>query len=85
MRSPFRRVSKRDAAGVFDTEGLSTRPRFAEINIAGLPGLTVPAGIYASGSPFGLIFIGKLFSEAEIIGLGHAYESTTQHRKPPVL
>ena len=56
-----------------------------EINIAGVPGLTVPAGTYASGSPFGLIFIGRLFAEAEIIGLGHAYEHATHHRKPPVL
>jgi hypothetical protein len=31
----------------------------SEINIAGLPGVTVPAGAYATGSPFNLIAIGR--------------------------
>jgi Asp-tRNA(Asn)/Glu-tRNA(Gln) amidotransferase A subunit family amidase len=56
-----------------------------EINIAGLPVLAVPAGAYASGSPFGLVFVGPMWSEAELIGLGHAYETATSHRKPPKL
>jgi aspartyl-tRNA(Asn)/glutamyl-tRNA(Gln) amidotransferase subunit A len=56
-----------------------------EINIAGLPGVTVPAGAYASGSPFGLIFIGRQFEEAPILSLAFAYESGTKHRKPPSL
>ena len=56
-----------------------------EINIAGLPGLTVPAGAYASGSPFGLIFIGRLFSEADLLAMGHAYEQATHHRRTPDL
>ncbi|MCX8255784.1 Amidase [Beijerinckiaceae bacterium RH AL1] len=56
-----------------------------EINIAGLPVLTVPAGAYASGSPFGLAFVGRMWSEADIIALGHAYEGATRHRKPPKL
>ncbi len=56
-----------------------------EINIAGLPGLTVPAGAYASGSPFGLIFIGRLWSEGTLLALAHAYETATRHRRPPRL
>ena len=56
-----------------------------EINIAGLPGLTVPAGAYASGAPFGLIFIGRMWSEGGLVELAHAYETATHHRKPPVL
>ncbi len=56
-----------------------------EINIAGLPGLTVPAGRYASGSPFGLIFIGRPFGEAGLLAMGHAYEQATHHRKAPDL
>ena len=56
-----------------------------EINIAGLPGITVPAGAYASGSPFGLIFIGRLWSERRLIALAHAYETATRHRRPPTL
>ncbi len=56
-----------------------------EINIAGLPGVTVPAGTYASGSPFGLIFIGPEWSEASLLSFAFAYEQATQHRKPPSL
>jgi Asp-tRNA(Asn)/Glu-tRNA(Gln) amidotransferase A subunit family amidase len=57
----------------------------SEINIAGLPGVTFPAGYYASGSPFNLIAVGPLWSEAELIGLAYAYEQATHHRKPPAL
>jgi amidase len=56
-----------------------------EINIAGLPGVTVPAGYYTSGSPFGLIFVGQQWDEAELLGLAYAYEQATAHRRPPRL
>lgn len=55
-----------------------------ELNIAGIPGITVPAGYYASGSPFGLIFLGPQWSEADLIKLAYAYEQNTNHRKPAV-
>jgi aspartyl-tRNA(Asn)/glutamyl-tRNA(Gln) amidotransferase subunit A len=57
----------------------------SEINIAGLPGVTFPAGYYASGSPFNLIAVGPMWSEAELIGLAFAYEQATHHRKAPAL
>jgi Asp-tRNA(Asn)/Glu-tRNA(Gln) amidotransferase A subunit family amidase len=57
----------------------------SEINIAGLPGVTVPAGYYASGSPFGLIFVGRMWSEADLLAYAYAYESATRHRKIPIL
>jgi amidase len=56
-----------------------------EINIAGLPGVNVPAGYYKSGSPFSLIFVGHLWSEADLLAYAYAYESATQHRRPPTL
>ncbi|PBB40023.1 amidase [Mesorhizobium sp. WSM3866] len=56
-----------------------------EINIAGLPGVTVPAGYYGSGSPFGLIFVGRMWSEAELLAYAYAYESATRHRNVPAL
>ena len=55
-----------------------------ELNIAGIPGITVPAGYYASGAPFGLIFLGKQWSEAGLIAMAHAYEQATLHRKAAV-
>jgi hypothetical protein len=55
-----------------------------ELNIAGIPGVTVPAGYYRSGAPFELIFLGPQWSEAELIAMAYAYEQATRHRKPAV-
>lgn len=57
----------------------------SEINIAGLPGVTVPAGEFDSGAPFCLIFIGRLWSEQLLLNSAYAYEFATKHRKCPVL
>jgi aspartyl-tRNA(Asn)/glutamyl-tRNA(Gln) amidotransferase subunit A len=56
-----------------------------EINIAGLPALTVPAGYYDGGQPFGLVFVGSLWSEARLLSLAAHYEMATTHRKAPKL
>ena len=56
-----------------------------EINIAGIPGVVVPAGYYGSGCPFSLIFVGRLWSEADLLSYAYAYESATHHRKVPLL
>ncbi|XWN21756.1 MAG: amidase [Roseibium sp.] len=55
-----------------------------ELNIAGTPGVTVPAGYYSSGAPFELIFLGRQWTEAELIAMAFAYEQWTLHRKPAV-
>jgi amidase len=55
------------------------------INIAGLPAVTVPGGQYANSAPFSLIFVGKPWSEAELLGLAYAYEQATQYRIVPEL
>ncbi len=57
----------------------------SEINIAGLPGIVVPAGYYASGAPFCLIFVGRAWSEASLLALAYDYEQATRHRRTPVL
>lgn len=57
----------------------------SEINIAGLPGVTVPAGTYANGAPFALIFVGPMWSEADLLAFAYAYEQATHHRPVPVL
>ncbi len=56
-----------------------------EINIAGLPGVTVPAGYYGSGAPFNLIFVGRMWSEADLLACAYAYEHATRHRRAPTL
>lgn len=55
-----------------------------ESNIAGIPGVTVPAGYYASIAPFELIFLGRQWREPTLIQCAHAYEQGTLHRKPAV-
>lgn len=39
----------------------------SEINIAGLPGVVLPDGSYASGRPFSLMFVGRLWREAKLL------------------
>ncbi|WP_019587668.1 amidase [Deinococcus apachensis] len=60
----------------------STEP---EINIAGLPGVTVPAGYHTSGAPFALMFLGPKWSEADLLAFAHDYEQATRYRTAPVL
>ncbi len=57
----------------------------SEINIAGLPAVTVPAGYFDSGAPFCLIFVGRAWSEAHLISYAYAYERATRHRRAPRL
>jgi Asp-tRNA(Asn)/Glu-tRNA(Gln) amidotransferase A subunit family amidase len=49
----------------------------SEINIAGLPGVTVPAGLYPSGVGFGLLFVGRMWSEAALLSYAAEYEAIT--------
>jgi amidase len=55
------------------------------LNIGGLPGICVPAGYYASGSPFGIIIIGRLWDESELLRIAYAYEQRGRARRTPRL
>jgi aspartyl-tRNA(Asn)/glutamyl-tRNA(Gln) amidotransferase subunit A len=44
------------------------------VNMAGLPGMSVPAGLSAQGTPLGLQLIGKPFDEATLFRAGQAIE-----------
>ncbi len=44
------------------------------LNLAGLPGVSVPCGLTDSGLPAGLQIIGKPFDEATVLRVAHAYE-----------
>jgi aspartyl-tRNA(Asn)/glutamyl-tRNA(Gln) amidotransferase subunit A len=44
------------------------------VNLAGLPGMSVPCGYDNAGLPIGLQIIGAPFSEETIFRVGHAYE-----------
>jgi aspartyl-tRNA(Asn)/glutamyl-tRNA(Gln) amidotransferase subunit A len=51
------------------------------VNLAGLPGLSVPAGFTKAGLPIGLQIIGKAFDEATVLRTAKAYEGATEWRK----
>ena len=44
------------------------------VNLAGLPGLSVPAGLSSEGLPLGLQVIGKAFDEATVLRVGRTVE-----------
>ncbi len=52
---------------------------------AGVPLVNVPAGYYSSGSPFALAFIGKMWSEADLLAMAYDYEQATNYRIAPKL
>ena len=58
--------------------GSSTTPAA----VAGYPSITVPAG-YVFGLPVGISFIGRRWSEAQLIKYAYAYEQATKHRRAP--
>jgi amidase len=49
----------------------------------GFPAITVPMGFIDGSLPAGLTFLGKLFSEPELIKFVYSYEQATKHRHPP--
>jgi amidase len=49
----------------------------------GQPAITVPMGYTQQGLPAGLQILGKPYAEALLYKIALAYESATQHRKPP--
>jgi amidase len=51
---------------------------------AGYPSITVPAG-FVEGLPIGLSFIGKAWSEPQLLKYAYAFEQATKHRKAPEL
>jgi aspartyl-tRNA(Asn)/glutamyl-tRNA(Gln) amidotransferase subunit A len=51
------------------------------VNLAGLPGVSVPAGFTKAGLPVGLQVIGKAFDEAAVLRTAKAYEGATEWRK----
>ena len=45
------------------------------VNIAGLPGISIPCGFGADGMPIGLQLIGPKWSEAKLLGTAKCYET----------
>ena len=51
------------------------------VNIAGLPGISIPCGVDNQGMPIGLQLIGKPFAEETLIQAAYTYEQETKFRE----
>jgi aspartyl-tRNA(Asn)/glutamyl-tRNA(Gln) amidotransferase subunit A len=56
------------------------------VNLAGIPGISLPCGFSSAGLPIGLQIIGKPFDEETILRVAYAFEQQTDYhrRKPPL-
>jgi aspartyl-tRNA(Asn)/glutamyl-tRNA(Gln) amidotransferase subunit A len=56
------------------------------VNLAGVPGISVPCGFTSDNLPIGLQLIGKHFDEESVLQVAHAYEQSTDwHKRKPAL
>jgi aspartyl-tRNA(Asn)/glutamyl-tRNA(Gln) amidotransferase subunit A len=54
------------------------------VNLAGLPGVSVPAGFDSAGHPIGLQIIGQYFDEGRVLNVAHRYQQATDwHKRIP--
>ena len=54
------------------------------VNLAGLPGMSIPCGFGANNLPVGLQIIGNYFSEARMLNAAHQYQLATDwHSRAP--
>ena len=51
------------------------------VNIAGLPGMSIPCDVDSNGLPIGMQIIGNKFDEETIIKVAHAYEQKEKFRE----
>ncbi|MBE9032877.1 Asp-tRNA(Asn)/Glu-tRNA(Gln) amidotransferase subunit GatA [filamentous cyanobacterium LEGE 11480] len=56
------------------------------VNLAGLPGMSVPCGLDSNGLPVGLQIVGNVLREDQIFQVAHAFEQATEwHQQAPKL
>ena len=51
------------------------------VNIAGLPGISIPCGVDSKGMPIGMQLIGNKFCEETILNAAYTYEQATNFRQ----
>ena len=54
------------------------------VNLAGLPGISLPCGMDSQGLPIGLQLIGDCFKEKNIIRAAYAFEKTRDYAHSPI-
>jgi Asp-tRNA(Asn)/Glu-tRNA(Gln) amidotransferase A subunit family amidase len=55
------------------------------VNMLGVPAISIPAGFYSSGLPFGIEISTRKWHDGDLISWAYDYELKTHHRRPPVL
>ena len=57
------------------------------VNLAGLPGMSLPCGVDGEGLPIGLQLIGRPFGEEEMLRAAYAYERASEwnRQRPPLV
>jgi len=74
-----------DAGGKL-LEPLSPRNYSSPLNLAGVPGLSVPCGFDRRGLPIGLQLAGRAWEETTLLRVAHAYQQATDwHARRPKL
>jgi len=54
------------------------------VNLAGLPGVSIPAGFDSKGLPVGLQIIGRYFGEERLLNVAHQFQQVSDwHRRRP--
>jgi len=54
------------------------------VNLAGLPGISIPAGFGKKNRPVGLHIVGNYFAEAQMLNVAHQYQRVTDwHARMP--
>jgi aspartyl-tRNA(Asn)/glutamyl-tRNA(Gln) amidotransferase subunit A len=54
------------------------------VNLAGLPGMSIPAGFDSAGLPVGLQLVGRYFDETRLLNVAYRYQQVTDwHRRVP--
>lgn len=55
------------------------------VNLAGLPGISIPVGTDSKGLPVGMQIIGSCFNEAKLFRAAYAYEQTRAYERPALV
>ncbi len=78
---PFRFGEREDPLAMYLND-LLTIP----VNLAGLPGISVPCGFTSASLPIGLQLVGRPFDEGTLLRVAHAYERVAPwaQRRPPL-
>ncbi|MGA8043565.1 MAG: amidase [Terracidiphilus sp.] len=57
----------------------------AWVNMLGVPAISIPAGFYPSGLPFGIEISARPWRDGDLLAWAYDYEQHTHHRRPPIL